>query len=194
MPNLFWLSMMSETTKKDYVKDGLIYQGVPLSASPASVSFPNGVFTVEIVNELIAQAPTSSDYRVLLRMYNKSPGEYANQLGNLNNAGVMLFTVGGKQWTIPSSQLPLTYKTIGDKRTTTFVLDSNKDRSLYCNGEFEIQNTTLKTGLNRTELDNVFAMNNGVYYNYFDVRIYDRVLTPEEIAHNYEIDKERFLI
>ncbi len=193
MPKPFWTILMSQQKKSaDYIQDGLIYQGLPLGQSNAtSISLPDGVFTVEVVNELIAEHGTAGSYRVLLRMFNNSPGEYLNQLGNLNNAGTFLYYINNDNWVITPSNLPVTYNTIGDKRTTSFTLDSDMLRSVYCNGNLQVQALRTKAPA-RTDYNNVYAESNGVYYNYFDVRIYDRVLTAEEIAHNYTIDKERF--
>ncbi len=188
MPNLFWCAMMPEATKKDYIKDGLIYQGVPLYASPASVELPNGEFTVEVVNELIKEHTSSSSYRPMFRMFHTGDG--TNQFGSLRNDGLMLYMINNNTWAITAR--PTGYTDIGVKRTSTFVFDENKIRSFYYNGELKAKENKATTALSRTDYNNVYVET--VYYNYFDVRIYNRVLTPEEIAHNYEIDKERFLI
>ena len=83
-------------------------------------------------------------------------------------------------------------KIVIEKDFENRLFNENKIRSFYYNGELKAKENKATTALSRTDYNNVYVET--VYYNYFDVRIYNRVLTPEEIAHNYEIDKERFLI
>ncbi len=188
MPNLFWLSMLSQKKGEDYIKDGLIYQGIPLQDSPASGNFPNGTFTFEVVNELTAEHTSSSSYRPMVRMHHTGEA-VLNQFGGLRNDGLLLYTLNNKAWTTRPGG---SYNDIGVKKTSTFVFDEDKIRSFYYNGNFIAKENSSVITLHRTDYDNMLVVPG--YHNYFDVRIYDRALTAEEIAHNHRIDKERFSI
>ncbi len=189
MPNLFWCALMSKEKGDDYIQDGLIYKGVPLQSSPISIELPNGEFTVDIVSELIALP--ESDYGKMFIMRNSNPSDYTNEFGGLRKDGLILYNTNSDTFAIVNR--PQGIAELGDKRTITFVFDKDNLKSFYFKGGF-VANKQANSSFSRKNYNNVFVVNNDIYYKYFGIRIYDRALTPEEIQHNYEIDKERYRI
>lgn len=189
MPNLFWLSMLSKEKGDDYIQDGLIYRGIGTSADIGAISLPNGEFTIEIVNELLSLPESSTAYVQQFYLRNTNPTDTTNTIGNLRKDGGILYYTQSDNWYIGSK--PQGYNVIGDKRTSSFVFDSDNLKSFYYNADLIAQKQASET-FSRTDYNNVLART--IDFNVFEVRIYDRALSAEEIAHNYQIDKERYLI
>lgn len=93
-----------------------------------------------------------------------------------------------------------TYTEFVNKRSTlTITEDANNPISYYVNGNISETSgsASSRVDANHTMLILGARTYNGNFYDYFRgeiacVRIYDRVLTANEILHNYEIDKKRF--
>ena len=89
----------------------------------------------------------------------------------------------------------------GDEFHITVTLDKNDKLILYVNGvkkdEQPLNDITITT-TQETDFIVLFGMGTaGVYYRRFDhelysLKVYDRVLTEQEIQHNYQLEKERW--
>lgn len=110
------------------------------------------------------------------------------------NNGIIRIDIGTIQW---SSAYSIQYNT---PTKITVTRDSNK-RSLYINNQFHSSNNNpgnfsglgLVTTMGASQVNDTGYGNflNGIIYS---TKIYNRALTPEEITHNFQIDKLRFNI
>ena len=68
----------------------------------------------------------------------------------------------------------------------------------YINGEKQFSNPVITDHIKKTEhpifVGEAYSHNSLVKGNIYSARIYKKALTPEEIAHNYQIEKEKFNI
>lgn len=183
---MFHRLLMQENKPKEYIQDGLVYQGDALDIPV--IYLPNGEFTVEIVNELLKLEPNSGSYKRPIRFFDST--DTSNQFGSLKSnssgtAGLMLYYTKGDSQVISVSKQ---YATVGDKRTTTFLFTSANVKKFYYNANLMTTKQASST-FGSTKYDNV-AADSLTYYDTYNIRIYDRALTADEILYNYQLDKE----
>ena len=78
----------------------------------------------------------------------------------------------------------------------TLVIDRQGAQSVYLNGEVKSQRDIYEASDVPTHFGDIILGMRSSYSSpvadYFSTKVYNRVLTPSEIAHNYAIEKERF--
>lgn len=155
--------------------------------------------SLKMSEELIAQGSeifmTSKTYgRFWLQFLNDS--SYSNEF--IISAATYYGTEGGKNVFVYSQKEGYKY---GDEFHLCVTLDKNDKIKLYVNGikkgEQPLNNIVITTP-QETELITFLGQGTaGAYYRRFDhelysLKVYDKVLTDQEIQHNYQLEKERW--
>ena len=173
-----------------WVEDGLLF---PMSTSINEYN-SDGIYdtnayssmTFEIVMTPVTVLGTSgTDYVYPLRLYNTAGTSITLQIGTRKNVSLMY---GEGHNTVFSTGISVNQ---GNKYTLTFVQNALTSRSIYINGSLK-QSTTISE---LTEIDfsrvKITSHTKGGYIIH-SVRIYNRVLSEDEILSNYNKDVIRF--
>ena len=187
------LQNFNYTTESGYEKNKLLFDGVDDRVIEISPTV-NAVYTYESTFLISSK---QSDWGGVFGNYNHKSGDRAG--GNIS---------AFKDAT--SSSVRVAYATSsGEYRFVSTVVDVEQVNHVtavfgegyervYINGEIRNENNNGYTPIPSTD---GFGLSLGVWesvpsYTFdgdaFSVRAYNRPLTPEEIAHNYAIEKERF--
>ncbi len=193
-------AMMSSLSYESsgYVKKGLLYQGVGSVDEIPLIDLSTGEFTIEICNEVVDGEYSPGVYKSQFRINRTiAPTDYQFNVGSTDSRRIMLYYTNGDRWVV-SSKIPATYITVGNKRTSTFTYSKDNVKSVYFNGVFNQQRQASVTfGNGVQQYDNIHIVPDEKYpglsaFNTFDFRVYNRVLTAEEIAQNFEMDKKLY--
>lgn len=184
------LQNFNYTPESGYDKNKLLSDGVDdniLVPKNDSLNI-TGDITLEIV---IDSKETTNDWRWFLSTANNATHEsgYSLYQHPTNRHGIAF---GYKGHFLKNSE----YKLVDLKKYYIAGVSENGTHRLYINGEIVSEETTKKeSGVDFRDLRIMRAS----YYSspHFkggvgSTRIYSKALTPEEVAHNYAIEKERF--
>ena len=217
----FWNQGGGKPTAKSYVQDGLILQLDGIENAGYGKHDPKAKSWKSLTkgNELIFDGNVVVDHNSM--RFNEA-GEKSVAFGNIAIKGAerTIETVfeqsllNGFQWFVSPLNIPTVYNTGGkvainapggfDKYLGVYLSQGSRSDvvkdgvgwDFFCNGifnKFVISNNIHITSYSgEVCIGNNRAKTRGVIGKIHSVRIYDRALTPEEIASNYAIDKERF--
>ena len=178
-----------------YADNGLEFDGIDdYVQGNEEMCFDNTNFTMEFVWDM--KEEPKSGYR--------SIGSFGNSytlIGFHQNNSLYVFYRGEGGGVAPFVVfiLGLIPTEVGKINYTVLFGNDNLEISLYINGEFyETRDMVGKMlgekALNRTRLGGTIGNGDFSKQAIYSFRKYNRTLTPEEIAHNFKIDKHRFNI
>lgn len=136
----------------------------------------NNDITIEIVTYIDCDK-VSPPYRGLVGWHTGSNGTNCQ-----NDQGY------GKMQTL--GQLP-----VSEADNTISTVSYTRTNGSFLNGEWETDNNNISSGINSYHIvvfGNSYAESRGWNDSIYCIRMYNKTLTPEEIAHNHSIDMERF--
>ena len=187
------LQNFNYTAESGYDKNKLLFDGVDDKVIEISPTV-NAIYTYESTFLISSQ---QSDWGGVFGNYHHRSGDRAG--GNIsayknNTSSSVRVAYGDSSGEYRFLSTPVS---VGQINHVTAVFGEGVER-VYINGELRNENTNGYTPI--PSIDG-FGLSLGVWesvssYTFdgdvFSVRAYNRPLTPEEIAHNYAIEKERF--
>ena len=175
-------------TAADYVQDGLFFIGEAITP-PASGMQIISIGDLPIVNgwtvEICGVYTMSQIGEPVIFSVNDTSSVRIFGVGWRVNANHTAINI---RWFVSEAD---TGQTVGSPAQLAYTMDSNKHLVGYAQGSSFLNVSATSAQLPATTITKLVSAEGGAF-NIYSLRVYNRPLTAEEIAHNYTVDKARF--
>ncbi len=179
---------MNGASAKDYIQDGLFFLGENI-APPSSGMQIVSIGDLPIVNgwtvEICGIYTMSQSGEPVIFSVNDTSSIRIFGIGWRVNANHTAINI---RWFVSEAD---TGQTVGSPAQLAYTMNPNKTLVGYAQGLPFLNVSATSAQLPDTTITKLVSAEGGAF-NIYSLRVYDRPLSAEEIAHNYAIDKERF--